>query len=281
MAGIADSLTQGIRRMVMHNAGFTDGQIDAAEQLTQKYPALQNLDLQTLIHPGGDASPAQKQLYSDIKGDVLKMLDNDDLTTKFGTTMQNDPSLVDRMNYLIKNDPAKLKEMMAKFQEKPDELASILKDQVTDDQAVLARNQLEHDQQNPFAGFDFKKIFGDIGSMGLEGIAKILLMLVKGINGMTDFIAGKMKSYTQSPEVVTAGNGVTHKDGPSQQVAAMTGDHDKVVHHEGPDGEVRTATIGDHVTPDGTTPTPGTQPQPTDVAMNRTPGMGPDTTAVG
>jgi len=228
-------IAAGFRRMVMQANGLSSGQIDTIERLTTQYPALTNLNLRDVI-----TNPAM----ADLKNDVLRMLDNPQLAEQFGRQMQADPTLVDRMNHLIANDPAKLRTMLPEFERTPDRLAGLLNESVTPQQAQVARDTAAAGPQgnNPLmSGLqDFLK---SLGNLSFGDICKVLIGLIQGAHGLATGLVSGMMNFGRSGELVVTGNGVNDPNSPLRAAATMVGAN-PTLNIESPDG-VRTVMMAD------------------------------------
>ncbi|MCB9990127.1 MAG: hypothetical protein H6867_01950 [Rhodospirillales bacterium] len=236
---IGDMLTQGAERMYMQNAGLTPGQIDQIDYLKERYPAVQEMSLQQLLD-----NPALES----AKREVFSLFNDKDLSEKFAKQMQEDPSLVDRVNYLILEEPDKISPMLAEIRENPDGIKDILNEKVTVQQAQQAQTLLQEQKSNPMGnmGQQFSQLLGNfnLDNFSMENIGEMLLAIVKGIYGIAEGLIGGISKFARSDEMVATGNGLGTDRSPLQKMGVISDNPDVKVHVETPEG-VMTASLSD------------------------------------
>jgi hypothetical protein len=240
---------QGIIRLMAQGASMTPAQTQRFEELRKEYPAAGGLNLAGLV-----GKPELKQ-------DIMKMLEKPELAKQFGQQLQKNPDTIHQINYLIEKDPAKLREILPKIEKEPSQMSAILNSNVTPEQTKEAKNPMWQ-MGNQLGRLD--KVLGDF-SLGDFGPA-----MQKALQFITELIGkfpGVAIGLSGSREVVAAGNGLDRKDGPLQQVAAMTGAN-PTTHVDGPGGQVRTAPLRDLATPaPGQPQTPAPAAKPAEAQM--------------
>ncbi|GEM_PF-3310200 len=165
-------------------------------------------------------------------------------------TIEDDPALANRVQYLATNDPDKLRATLSELQADPGRTEEILNQAVTPAQMQRAAAPAS---QNPLGDTGFQNMLSGLEGFSMGDIAQLLLNIVNACHGLTDSVMGGLGSFSRSGELVASGNG--GPGGPLQQAGRIMGAENMIIHHEDPERGVRTATLADQATPEA----PGTR----------------------